>query len=256
VDLLIKRDEIHETRIDESAPRALAAGEALLAIESFGLTANNITYAVMGEAMGYWEFFPSGSPGWGLLPAWGFASVVDPGDTGLTAGMRVFGYVPASSHLVVSPSRAGDRGFVDAALHRATLPSAYQRYRAVGADPAYAADREDEQMLFWPLFYTSWLIDDFLGDLQAGVVRRPNESDPAATDADAVGAHVEVGGVLVRKHHSLLSIEEDDGDRTAIEEFVQRLDHRQHRRLKRHACTLAANGSASGRLPSSTNTLR
>jgi hypothetical protein len=164
VDLLIKRDEIHETRIDESAPRALAAGEALLAIESFGLTANNITYAVMGEAMGYWEFFPSGSPGWGLLPAWGFASVVDPGDTGLTAGMRVFGYVPASSHLVVSPSRAGDRGFVDAALHRATLPSAYQRYRAVGADPAYAADREDEQMLFWPLFYTSWLIDDFLGE--------------------------------------------------------------------------------------------
>jgi hypothetical protein len=44
------------------------------------------------------------------------------------------------------------------------LPSAYQGYRDVETDPVYSPDLEDEQIIFWPLFYTSFLIDDFVDD--------------------------------------------------------------------------------------------
>ena len=42
-----------------------------LAIVSFALTANNITYAAFGDAMNYWQFFPvPGDDGaaWGCIP--------------------------------------------------------------------------------------------------------------------------------------------------------------------------------------------
>lgn len=163
MDLLIKRDDFHELKVEQSEPPTLEDGQALLRVDTFGLTANNITYALLGEAMSYWRFFPA-PEGWGRMPVWGFAEVAAANGTGLEEGARIYGYLPSSSHLVVHPGRVNERGFRDAAPHRAELPSAYQGYRNVAADPAYQADREDEQMLFWPLFYTSWLIDDFLAD--------------------------------------------------------------------------------------------
>ncbi|MHA5659511.1 DUF2855 family protein, partial [Pseudomonas aeruginosa] len=54
------------------APEALAEGQALLAVDEFALTANNVTYAALGDALRYWEFFPAGE-GLGIVPVWGFA---------------------------------------------------------------------------------------------------------------------------------------------------------------------------------------
>jgi Protein of unknown function (DUF2855) len=76
----------------------------------------------------------------------------------------VYGYLPCASHLLVVPDRVNEKGFVDAAPHRATLPSAYQGYRDVETDPVYSAGLEAEHILFFPLFFTSFLIDDFLAD--------------------------------------------------------------------------------------------
>jgi hypothetical protein len=78
--------------------------------------------------------------------------------------MRVYGYFPCASHLLVVPDLVNEKGFVDAAPHRAALPSAYQGYRDVRADLVYSADLEAEHILFFPLFFTSFLIDDFLSD--------------------------------------------------------------------------------------------
>lgn len=161
---LISRSDVHEHRFSDARIPEPADGEVVLEIERFGLTANNITYAVLGDAMSYWEFFPSGEEGWGRMPVWGFAAVAASKHADLAEGMRVYGYLPPSTHLLVVPDRVDERGFLDASPHRASLPSAYQRYRRTDADPAYAADREDEQVIFWPLFYTSFLLDDFLAD--------------------------------------------------------------------------------------------
>jgi hypothetical protein len=64
---------------------------------------------------------------------------------------------------------------------------------------------------------------------------RAHKADSTRTNADRIRARVEFGRMRVRKYHSPLSIEEDDGQWTAIEKVIQRLDHRQHRRIKRHA---------------------
>jgi Protein of unknown function (DUF2855) len=162
-DFLVKRDELRETRIAESEPPELESGQALLRVDTFGLTANNVTYAVMGEAMSYWDFFPA-EEGWGRVPMWGFAEVERSEAEGVDSGVRLYGYLPPSSHLVVTPTAADERGFVDGSPHRASLPSAYHRYLATSGDSFYRPDTEETQMLLRPLFYTSFLIDDQLAD--------------------------------------------------------------------------------------------
>jgi hypothetical protein len=162
-DFLVKRDDLRECRLVESEAPSLEAGQALLRVDTFGLTANNVTYAVMGEVMSYWDFFPA-QDGWGRVPVWGFAEVERSEAEGITAGTRVYGYLPPSSHLVVTPVGGSETGFVDGSPHRAALPSAYHRYLATGKDLFYRPDTEDVQMLLRPLFFTSFLIDDQLAD--------------------------------------------------------------------------------------------
>src|SRR5690606_12729898 len=68
----------------------LGAGEALLAVDRFAVTANNVTYAVLGKRFHYWDFFPAAAP-WGIVPAWGFADVIASKVPGLAVGQRVYG---------------------------------------------------------------------------------------------------------------------------------------------------------------------
>jgi len=135
----------------------------LLAVDSFGLTTNNITYALMGEAMNYWNFFPA-EEGWGRVPVWGFADVVASKADGVPEGTRVYGYLPPARHLVVRPDRPSPSDFVDASPHRAKLPAAYNRYIRTDGDLGYEEANEDQQILLWPLYFTSFLIDDLLDD--------------------------------------------------------------------------------------------
>ena len=161
-DFLVNRNEIRETRTADSESPEIEDGQALLEVDRFGLTANNVTYAVFGDAMSYWSFFPA-PEGWGRVPVWGFADVSESRADRLEAGTRVYGYLPPSSYLVVTPS-ADPGGFRDETEHRRSLPSAYQRYERADADPFYREGTEDLQMVLRPLFSTSFLIDDMLGD--------------------------------------------------------------------------------------------
>ena len=151
----------------DSPPSELEPGQARLAVDTFGLTSNNITYAKFGDAMSYWDFFPA-EQGWGRMPVWGFAEVADSRQDGLEVGARVYGYLPPSTDLVVTPARVNARGFLDASPHRSALPAAYNAYLRTDCDPGYDARHEDQQMLLRPLFFTSYLIDDFLDDSGLG----------------------------------------------------------------------------------------
>ena len=163
-DFLVKKDDFRNCRVADGRPPEPGKGQALLRVDTFGMTANNVTYAVFGEAMSYWDFFPTAEDGWGRLPTWGFAEVESSEADGVEPGTRVYGYLPSSSHLLVAPVNADSSGFVDGAPHKAELPSAYHRYLASGADPFYREDTEAIQMLLRPLFFTSFLIDDQLDD--------------------------------------------------------------------------------------------
>ena len=162
--LLVRKDKLPEVRITKLPDAALADGDVRVRIASFALTSNNITYAAFGDAMNYWQFFPTGEEGWGLIPVWGFGEVVQSLNPGVAVGERLYGYFPMASSVVLSPQRLTAQNFVDGAPHRAALHAVYNQYVRVSSDPFYTADSEDVQSLLRPLFITSWLIDDFMDD--------------------------------------------------------------------------------------------
>ena len=141
----------------------LQPGEILLEIDSFAFTANNITYAELGERMAYWNFFPAEN-GYGVVPVWGFADVAESRHDDIAAGERIFGFFPMATHAVLQPTKLTDSSFVDASEHRRPLPPAYNFYVRTTGDAAFQPDLEGLQALLRPLFITAFLIDDFLAD--------------------------------------------------------------------------------------------
>jgi hypothetical protein len=228
-DFMVRREDLRECRIAESNVPELESGQALLRVDRFGLTANNITYAALGQLMSYWNFFPA-EDGWGRIPMWGFADVEQSRTDGLDSGVRLYGYLPPSSHLVVTPAHVGGDGFVDASPHRAELPPTYQRYVASTADPFYEAGTEDLQMLLRPLFFTSFLIDDELVD--EGLAVRGPIVFSSASSKTAIGAAYLLSqrdGVELVGLTSSRSAEFVEGlgiyDRTVTYEGIESLEH-------------------------------
>lgn len=164
LDFLVKRDDWSECRFEgTAAPGELASGQVLFAVDRFAFTANNISYAMAGEMLRYWDFFPA-ETGWGRIPTMGFADVVASAHPEVSEGLRVFGFFPMSRHLVIEPSRVAAEGITDGVAHRAGIAAAYNNYTPVQSDTAYSAPHEDEHMLLRGLFLTSFLVDDFLAE--------------------------------------------------------------------------------------------
>lgn len=165
----IRKDDfsVHRT-VDTGAPPGageLAAGEVLVKIERFAFTANNITYAVTGDMLGYWQFFPAvgnDPEGWGVIPVWGFAEVVQSTVDEIPVGDRLFGYLPPANHLIMKPVHVSEGRFFEGAAHRAKLPPTYNSYSRIGSGPGHDPAMENERMLLWPLFITGFCLWDAL----------------------------------------------------------------------------------------------
>jgi hypothetical protein len=162
----VDRSDITRSRVIRQPLTPLADGDVLLAVDRFALTANNITYATLGESFGYWRFFPT-SERWGRIPVWGHAAVSESANDQLATGTRVYGFLPMASHLVVRPERVRGGWFVDGMARRAALPAPYNAYQVTSASPGESvesADREDRRALLSPLFVLSFLVDDYLAE--------------------------------------------------------------------------------------------
>jgi len=157
--LWVKKDDLAQAQWHDSDAPVLAEGEILLAVEKYALTANNITYAVVGDGFGYWNFFPTGEAEWGIVPVWGFARVVASENPDIAVGERVYGYLPMASHLRVTPANVQDGGFIDGAAHRQGLAIIYNQYHRLGRQES---PLEAERAIFQPLFTTSFLIEHFM----------------------------------------------------------------------------------------------
>lgn len=154
----VKRDQITSARVVEQALPPLAEGAVRLKVESFSVTANNVTYAVVGDAFGYWNFFP-GEGEWGVVPMWGHAVVEASNHPDIAVGERVYGYLPMGTHLDVLPVGVTAGGFSDGAAHRQPMSPIYNQYARLAADPEHDPAREGERMIFGPLFKTGFLIE-------------------------------------------------------------------------------------------------
>lgn len=160
---LITKANLRETQWRDAPKQDLNEGEVRLSINSFALTANNVSYARFGgPPMSYWNFFPAGTDSMGRVPVWGFADVAESRAEGVATGKRVYGYFPISEELVVTPVKTSERGFFDGSAHRQSLSPIYNFYSFTDTDPAYVEGTEPQQMLFRPLYTTGWMICDSL----------------------------------------------------------------------------------------------
>lgn len=162
-EIWVDRSDFRRVRVVEDAIPEPADGEILVAVESFALTANNVSYALSGDMIGYWGYFPAAEH-WGKVPAWGYARVLASRCDGVAEGERLWGFLPMATHVLLQPGQLSSRGLVDMATHRQSLPALYNGYTRTASDPPALADLQHERSLFFPLFATSYLLYDYLID--------------------------------------------------------------------------------------------
>jgi hypothetical protein len=166
IDFIVARDDFENCKViatELPAADALPQDALLVKVDRFAFTANNITYAVLGDELKYWQLFPAPS-GFGNIPVWGFGEVIASQHPNVAVGERLFGYFPMATHLVIEATDVSKRGLRDGAAHRQGVAPVYNAYARVSADPAYAGRQGDYQALLRPLFMLSFLVDDFLAE--------------------------------------------------------------------------------------------
>ena len=160
--LEVRKDNWGQTRlVNEALEVALAEHEVLLQVDRQALTANNISYAASGDALGYWGFFPT-EQGWGRIPAMGWAQVIASAHPEISVGERVWGFFPLSTHLKIHAGKVSPARFHDISAHRAEYAPVYAQFDRAAANPIYEEAREDQDSLLRGLFMTSWLVEDFM----------------------------------------------------------------------------------------------
>ncbi|XIA65197.1 DUF2855 family protein [Bradyrhizobium sp. TZ2] len=165
-DFVVARNDLQQCKVIETQlpDAAVLPNEALLVkVTRFAFTANNITYAVMGDVLKYWQLFPA-PEGFGNIPVWGFGEVIASKHPNIATGETLFGYFPMSTHLVIKAADVSKRGLRDAAAHRQGVAPVYNAYARVSGDPAFEGKQGDYQALLRPLFMLSFLVDDFLAE--------------------------------------------------------------------------------------------
>jgi hypothetical protein len=165
----VAKNTLHTTRVVAlNIEPPLAENEVLLRVDKFALTANNISYGITGEALGYWRFFPSDNDlhQWGRLPVMGYADVVSSNSEHIKVGERVWGFMPMATHLKIVAANISKAGFSDISPCREGLSPVYCRFDRVSENPFYQQKNEDYDILLRGLFTTSWLVDDFMFDNQ------------------------------------------------------------------------------------------
>jgi len=165
IELEISRSDLAKSRIVERPLPALQPGQVRFQIDRYAVTSNTVTYAVTGDLLGYWDFFPATDAGWGHVPAMGWAEIAASSHPGVSVGGRYYGWFPMARYvdMLVTPTADGLR---DDGPHRAAHAPVYRSCVATDRDPFYqpGEDAEDRHALLRGLFVTGFLAEDFFAD--------------------------------------------------------------------------------------------
>ena len=159
-DLIVEKQNITNVRLVESPLVSVepGIGQVKVAIDRFGITSNNLSYAAAGDVLGYWSFFPTADPAWGVVPAWGFATVIESRHPDLEIGEEIFGFLPMARHVILEPHDVSAASFSDQFEHRTGLHPWYNRYYRTRDDPASTPEFRHLQPVLWALFMTGWML--------------------------------------------------------------------------------------------------
>jgi len=164
--LEVDRRDLRTTRVVADDLDVTTPGQVLFEVSRFGFSANNVTYASLGDQLGYWNLFPAVGR-WGRIPVWGYLRVVSSAVPGVEEGRRAFGLCPMSTHVLLRPGHLGAATFAEESSHRAGLSSVYNVYSWADTDT-----EPDALLVLRPLFWLSFMLDDYLaqGEPGTGVV--------------------------------------------------------------------------------------
>lgn len=123
----------------ESQPTTLAPSSIRVRTHLAGLSTNNLSYALFGTLMHWWDTYPvpSSAPApynnandWGIVPAWGYARVLESTIPSIAADSFLWGYWPTTSHAVdLTLAAAEPEGhWLEVSAHREKLFALYNRY--------------------------------------------------------------------------------------------------------------------------------
>lgn len=156
--ILIQKEAITQATLDEAVKRAdISEGQIEVAVKSFALTTNNVTYAVVGGPFRYWEFYPTGDESLGILPIWGFGEVTASKCAEVPVGEILYGFFPMASHAVLEPAKVSSHSIIDQSPHRRDLALAYNQYQRVRE---VDAGEKDYWPIYKPLLTTGFMIAD------------------------------------------------------------------------------------------------
>ncbi|MEM7279830.1 MAG: DUF2855 family protein, partial [Pseudomonadota bacterium] len=158
----VQKSHLQAHRVATANASKLAPGQVRAKIDMFAFTANNLTYAVAGDMLSYWRFFPAIEEDWGIIPVWGYADVVESQCAEVPIGERLYGYFPPANELIMKPASIDADAWFDGSPHRQSLPPLYNRYERSPLGAATTPEEEVGQALLGPLFMTSYLLFDLL----------------------------------------------------------------------------------------------
>ncbi|KAJ2927166.1 hypothetical protein H1R20_g9952, partial [Candolleomyces eurysporus] len=151
---------------------AVPENHVVIKVDRFGFSANNVTYQALGEHphFRYFDFHPAPTPELarthGLIPVWGFGTVVASTHSKIHVGERIYGYLAPTRYLVVpvSKSDVNKHAFYVPRPHLPEDRRPYNQILRCSADPQYTPgdEPEDLTMLYRPLFWTSYWCEDWL----------------------------------------------------------------------------------------------
>lgn len=157
----VNRNDYAQTRIVESDVPQIGDGEVLLKVDQMGMTANNVSYAVAGDMLRYWDLFPA-EEGWGRVPFWSFQTVAASNHPEIKVGDRFYGVAPLGSHHVVRPVAVKPTGFMEDSSHRKDLAAAYNQYQNIATNKIFDHSYPERHLTLAPLFTTGFLLDDYV----------------------------------------------------------------------------------------------
>jgi hypothetical protein len=163
---IVNRERFEDCNVERSvAPRVedVPVGSALIEVDRFSLTTNNIFYALSGDEYHYWDLFPA-KAGYGIVPVWGLGDVIASRHPEIATGERLYGLFPMATHLLVQVAEVTARSFRDAAPHRQGAAAPYSNYFRVSQNDRFTGRQGDYQTLLRPQFLTSFMAETYFAD--------------------------------------------------------------------------------------------
>jgi hypothetical protein len=183
--VLSKSDYTEQSLVSLPSPpipdfNALPQSTVLVRTTIIALTANNLSYARGGSILHWWSTYPvppslpkpyNSSSTYGIVPAWGYGTILASSIPSLQPNTTLWGYFPVSTlpvPLLLKPSPGGAMGhWIEHSPHREEVMPLYQRYLVHSPSSlinpsSLVLDKLAWRALIFPLWECGYLLNRFV----------------------------------------------------------------------------------------------